>query len=108
MIHCLVRRNFATRGSTPTKYASFSEVLQLQEKQYTGIAYPLQELTKYMAPSVDTSCFQMFSPNHEDIKRAETFFIPSRQHVIDYFVSAVRMDHVPQSSQPEVRSRKSW
>ncbi|XP_060090611.1 GTP-binding protein 8 [Heteronotia binoei] len=102
IINCLLRRQVVARDSTPAKYASFSEVLQLQEKQYTGIASPLQQLTKYMAPGVDTSCFQIFSPSQEDIKRAEAFFIPSRQHIIDYFISAVRMDHIPQLSQPEV------
>ncbi|KAL8190848.1 UNVERIFIED_CONTAM: GTP-binding protein [Gekko kuhli] len=102
MINRLLQLNVVNRGRLQTKYASFSEVLKLQEKQYTGIASPLQELAKYIAPSVDTSCFQIFNPNDEDIKRAETFFIPSRQHIIDYFISAVRMDHAPQLSQPEV------
>ncbi|XP_061484287.1 GTP-binding protein 8 isoform X1 [Rhineura floridana] len=102
MINCLLRRHLATRIRTPTKYASFSEVLQLHEKQFTGVTFPLQELTKYLVSNVDTSCFQIFNPNNDDISRAEIFFISSRQHAIDYFTSAVRMDHVPQLSQPEV------
>ncbi|XP_077198120.1 GTP-binding protein 8 [Paroedura picta] len=101
IINCLLQRNVA-RDRTQTKYASFSEVLQLEEKQYTGIVSPLQELAKYMAPGVNTSCFHIFSPNQKDIKTAEAFFIPSQKHIIDYFISAVRMDHVPQLSQPEV------
>ncbi|XP_054830798.1 GTP-binding protein 8 [Eublepharis macularius] len=101
ILNCLLRKSVVTR-STPCKYASFSEVLQLQEKQYTEITFPLQDLAKYLTPNVDTSCFQIFSPSHDDIKIAEAFFIPSRRHVIDYFISAVRIDHAPQLSQPEV------
>ncbi|XP_061484289.1 GTP-binding protein 8 isoform X2 [Rhineura floridana] len=106
MINCLLRRHLATRIRTPTKYASFSEVLQLHEKQFTGVTFPLQELTKYLVSNVDTSCFQIFNPNNDDISRAEIFFISSRQHAIDYFTSAVRMDHVPQLSQPEGHTKK--
>ncbi|XP_048348442.1 GTP-binding protein 8 [Sphaerodactylus townsendi] len=102
VINCLLRKNVVTSGRTATKYASFSEVLQLQEKQFTGITFPLQDLAKYLTPNMDTSGFQIFNPNHEDIKKAEAFFISSRYHIIDYFVSAVRMDHAPQLSKPEV------
>lgn len=102
MGRCLLQRHTATR--IPTKYASFSEVLQLHEKQFTSITFPLQDLARYLAPNVDTSCFQIFNPNRDDIDRAEMFFVPSREHVIDYFTSAVRMGHVPQISKPEVRS----
>ncbi|XP_053162283.1 GTP-binding protein 8 [Hemicordylus capensis] len=102
MISCLLQRHFATRSKTPTKYASFSEVLQLQEKQFTEISFPLQDLARYLAPNVDRSCFQIFTPSHDDIYRAEMFFVPSREHAIDYFTSAIRMDHTPQSSLPEV------
>lgn len=106
MIRCLLQRHIASR--TPTKYASFSEVLQLHEKQFMSIVFPLQDLARFLAPNVDTSCFQIFNPNHDDISRAEMFFVPSHRHVIDYSTSAVRMDHVPQSSKPEVRSLKVW
>ncbi|XP_062983710.1 GTP-binding protein 8 [Elgaria multicarinata webbii] len=102
MFSCLQRRHLVMKSRIPIKNASFSEVLQLREKQLTRTAFPLQDLAKYMLPNVDTSCFQMFSPNHNDIHRAELLFIPSRQHTIDFFTSAVRMDHVPQLSQPEV------
>lgn len=103
---CLLQRHFASTSRIPTKYASFSEVLQLHEKQFTSITFPLQDLARYLDPNVDTSCFQIFSPNHDDIYSTEMLFIPSREHVIDYFTSAVRMGHVPRSSKPEVRSVK--
>uniref|UniRef100_A0A8D0DII5 GTP-binding protein 8 n=1 Tax=Salvator merianae TaxID=96440 RepID=A0A8D0DII5_SALMN len=102
MMNILLRRYFVTRAKTSTKFASFSEVLPLQEKQFTGIAFPLLEVEKYLAPNLDTSSFHIFSPNHNDISKAEMFFIPSRQHPIDYFTSAVRIDHTPELLQPEV------
>lgn len=108
VIRCLLQRQYVTRSRTPTKYASFSEVLQLKEKQITGLTFPLLDLARYLSPDVDTSCFQIFSPNHNDISKAEMFFVPSREHAIDYVTSAVRMDHTPQSSQPEVKSVKEW
>ncbi|CAI5773004.1 GTP-binding protein 8 [Podarcis lilfordi] len=100
-ISYLLRRHLATRSS-PIKYASFSEVLQLNEKQFTGVAFPLQEMARYLTSNVDTSSFQIFNPNHNEINKAEAFFISTRWHPIDYFTSAVRMDHAPQLSQPEV------
>nr|XP_060626741.1 GTP-binding protein 8 [Anolis sagrei ordinatus]XP_060626742.1 GTP-binding protein 8 [Anolis sagrei ordinatus] len=99
---CLKRRHFVSKSRTPIKYASFSEVQQLQEKQFTGLAYPLQDLEKYLAPNLDTSCFRLFNPNRDDISKGEKFFIPSRENLIDYYSSAVRMDHIPQLSLPEV------
>ncbi|KAF7250811.1 GTP-binding protein 8 [Varanus komodoensis] len=102
VISCPQCRHLVTKSRTPIKYASFSEVLQLEKKQFTGITFPLEDLARFIAPDVDTLCFRMFSPSHEDISRAERLFIPSRTHLIDYFTSAVRMDHVPQQSQPEV------
>ncbi|XP_042312674.1 LOW QUALITY PROTEIN: GTP-binding protein 8 [Sceloporus undulatus] len=101
-ISWLRQRHLVSKSSTPIKYASFSEVQQLQEKQFTGLTFPLQDLEKYLTPNVDTSCFHIFSPNHDDINKAEKFFIQSRQHIIDYYSSAVRMDHIPQLSLPEV------
>ncbi|KAH0625021.1 hypothetical protein JD844_033034 [Phrynosoma platyrhinos] len=106
MISCLWRRHLMSKSRTPIKYASFSEVQQLQEKQFTGLTFPLQDLEKYLAPNVDTSCFHIFSPNRDDINKAEVFFTQSRQHIIDYYSSAVRMDHIPQLSLPEGHTKK--
>ncbi|KAJ6662236.1 hypothetical protein lerEdw1_012399 [Lerista edwardsae] len=80
--------------------------LQLHEKQFTSITFPLQDLATYLASNVDTSCFQIFNPNRDDIYSAEMLFTPSREHVIDYFTSAVRMGHVPRSSKPEGHTKK--
>ncbi|KAJ7320297.1 hypothetical protein JRQ81_019808 [Phrynocephalus forsythii] len=99
----LMRRHLNVNQSrSASKYASFSQVLQLHEKQLIGHAFPLQELARHLAPTVDTSCFYTFQPNYNDISTAEAFFIQSQKHVIDYFTSAVRMDHAPELSQPEV------
>uniref|UniRef100_A0A8D0GI96 GTP-binding protein 8 n=1 Tax=Sphenodon punctatus TaxID=8508 RepID=A0A8D0GI96_SPHPU len=99
--NCLFQRYVAT-GKIPTKNASFSEVLQLQEKKLTGVTFPLQDLEKYLDPSVNTKSFYIFNPSCNDIYRAEAIFRPSDKHVIDYFTSAVRMDHAPQLLPPEV------
>ncbi|XP_029770163.1 GTP-binding protein 8 isoform X3 [Terrapene carolina triunguis] len=99
--NCLLQRHSATWRSS-TKNASFSEVLQLEDKKLTGVVFPLQGLEKYLAPNVNTTSFRTFNPGLDDIHRAEALFKPSGKHVIDYFSSAVRMDHAPQLSQPEV------
>uniref|UniRef100_A0A8C8RBS0 GTP-binding protein 8 n=1 Tax=Pelusios castaneus TaxID=367368 RepID=A0A8C8RBS0_9SAUR len=99
--NCLRRRHSATLRSS-TKNASFSEVLQLEDKKLMGIVFPLQGLEKYLAPDVNTSTFRIFNPSLHDIHRAEALFIPCGKHVIDYFSSAIRMDHTPQLLQPEV------
>ncbi|XP_007426013.1 GTP-binding protein 8 [Python bivittatus] len=98
----VLRRQLMTQSRTPVQYASFSKVQQLHEKQFTAITFPLQDLARFLAPNVDTSSFYVFKPNQEDIHKAEMFFIPSHQHIIDYSISAVRMDHAPQMSEPEV------
>uniref|UniRef100_A0A452J1K2 GTP-binding protein 8 n=2 Tax=Gopherus TaxID=38771 RepID=A0A452J1K2_9SAUR len=99
--NCLLRRHSATWRSSPQN-ASFAEVLQLEDKKLTGVVFPLQGLERYLAPGVNTASFRTFSPSLDDIHRAEALFKPSGRHVIDYFSSAVRMDHAPQLSQPEV------
>ncbi|XP_074856103.1 GTP-binding protein 8 [Carettochelys insculpta] len=95
-------QSHSTTWRSATKNASFSEVLQLEDKKLTGVVFPLQGLEKYLAPGVNTSSFRTFNPSLEDIHRAEVVFKPWGKHVIDYFSSAVRMDHTPQLSQPEV------
>ncbi|CAM4429388.1 unnamed protein product [Caretta caretta] len=98
---CPLRRRSAAWRSA-TKNASVSEVLQLEDKKLTGVVFPLQGLEKYLAPDVNTASFRTFSPSLGDLHRAEGFFKPSGRHVIHYFSSAIRMDHAPQLSQPEV------
>nr|XP_020640689.1 GTP-binding protein 8 isoform X2 [Pogona vitticeps] len=106
LIRYLMLRHFVTKSRTAIKYASFTNVLQLHEKQLIGFTFPLQELARHLDPTVDTSCFYTFKPNYNDISRAEVFFIQSHQHIIDYFTSAVRMDHAPELSQPEGHTKK--
>uniref|UniRef100_A0A2D4P4J7 Uncharacterized protein n=1 Tax=Micrurus surinamensis TaxID=129470 RepID=A0A2D4P4J7_MICSU len=97
----LLQKRLMTQIRTPVQYASFSEVQQLPEKQSTAITFPLQDLAKFLSPNVDKSSFYIFKPNQRDIQTAEVFFIPSKQHIIDYSTSAVRMDHAPEMPEPE-------
>ncbi|KAF3842744.1 hypothetical protein F7725_001593 [Dissostichus mawsoni] len=53
--------------------------------------------------SVDRSQFQHFHPSVEDMMKAETFFLSSPSHKIDYCISAERLDHVPVLNPPELR-----
>ncbi|XP_026537580.1 GTP-binding protein 8 [Notechis scutatus] len=98
----LLQKRLMTQSRTPVQYASFSEVQQLPEKQSIAITFPLQDLAKFLSPNVDKSSFYIFKPNQRDIQTAEMFFIPSKQHIIDYSTSAVRMDHAPEMPEPEV------
>ncbi|XP_013918891.1 PREDICTED: GTP-binding protein 8-like [Thamnophis sirtalis] len=97
----LLQKRLMAQRRTPVQYASFTEVQQLPEKQFTAITFPLQDLAKFLSPNVDRSSFCIFKPNQKDIQTAERFFIPSRQHIIDYSTSAVRMDHAPEMPEPE-------
>lgn len=102
----LLQKRLLAQSRTPVQYASFTEVQQLPEKQFTAITFPLQDLAKFFSPNVDKSSFYIFKPNQKDIQTAEFFFVPSHQHIIDYSTSAVRMDHAPEMSEPEVGSVK--
>ncbi|NXX73562.1 GTPB8 protein, partial [Urocolius indicus] len=82
--------------------SALSQVLQLEQSRRTGIVFPLQKLTRYLAPSVDTERFRLFQPDLASLQRAEAFFRSGRDHAIDYVSSAVRMDHVPPLALPEV------
>ncbi|XP_065429757.1 GTP-binding protein 8 isoform X2 [Chrysemys picta bellii] len=72
--NCLLRRHSATWRSS-TKNASFSEVLQLEDKKLTGVVFPLQGLEKYLASNVNTASFRTFNPGLDDIHRAEVCFV---------------------------------
>ncbi|XP_070606061.1 GTP-binding protein 8 isoform X1 [Erythrolamprus reginae] len=98
----LLQKRLMAQGRTPVQYASFTDVQQLPETQFTAITFPLQDLAKFLSPNVDKSSFYTFKPNQNDIQTAEMFFIPSQRHIIDYSTSAVRMDHAPEMPQPEV------
>lgn len=52
--------------------------------------------------SVDRTQFQLFHPSLEDMVRAEKLFSSSPSHRVDYYASAVRMDHAPPLKEPEV------
>ncbi|XP_029434105.1 GTP-binding protein 8 [Rhinatrema bivittatum] len=83
-------------------YASCQELSRLQAKKLNSVVFPLKELERYLDPSVNKTIFRIFDPSFDEIKKAEKLFKPANKHEIDYFTSAVRMDHAPVLSQPEV------
>ncbi|XP_033864452.3 GTP-binding protein 8-like isoform X2 [Acipenser ruthenus] len=84
------------------KLSSFLEAAKMPEKKLRKLVFPFEDLERHLSSKVNISNFQLFQPRFEDIKRAEMFFTPSKKHKIDYFTSAVRMDHAPLITQSEV------
>nr|XP_015194506.1 PREDICTED: GTP-binding protein 8 isoform X1 [Lepisosteus oculatus]XP_015194507.1 PREDICTED: GTP-binding protein 8 isoform X1 [Lepisosteus oculatus] len=82
--------------------SSFRQAAQMPEKKLQGLVFPFSELESHLSSRVSKTNFQLFQPSFEDIERAEALFSPSKKHKIDYFTSAVRMDHAPVITQPEV------
>lgn len=82
--------------------ASIQQASLLPQRKLQGLLFPFTQLEAYLSRSVDRSLFQLFQPSMEDICRAEKLFSPSPSHKIDYRSSAVRMEHTPTLSQPEV------
>lgn len=90
----------------------FAEVLRLPKDQVTKLVFPLQDLQRHLVQD-SKSCFHLniFDPKLEDISRAESFFTATATNHIDYVSSAVRLDHAPNLSRPEVRLAndiRSW
>ncbi|XP_008069288.1 GTP-binding protein 8 isoform X3 [Carlito syrichta] len=82
---------------------TLAEVLQLPKKQLTKLLYPLQELERHLAPDTGPDLhLRIFDPSLEDIARAESIFTATVRNRIDYLSSAVRIDHAPDLSRPEV------
>ncbi|XP_033864454.2 GTP-binding protein 8-like isoform X3 [Acipenser ruthenus] len=82
------------------RYAN--KAAKMPEKKLRKLVFPFEDLERHLSSKVNISNFQLFQPRFEDIKRAEMFFTPSKKHKIDYFTSAVRMDHAPLITQSEV------
>ncbi|KAE8621330.1 hypothetical protein XENTR_v10004770 [Xenopus tropicalis] len=89
-------------GRRAASYASIKEVAKLQEKKMSNILFPILGLEKYLSPNVDKKHFRLFDPSLEQMAKAEELFRPSDKHQIDYVTSAIRMDHAPGLTQPEV------
>ncbi|XP_069492104.1 GTP-binding protein 8 isoform X2 [Ambystoma mexicanum] len=87
---------------TSSTFALFEEVSQLPESQKNSIVFPIKNLERFLSPSAKRTNFKVFDPSFKDIQKAEQFFKPSAKHQIDYFISAVRMDHAPELVAPEV------
>ncbi|KAG3271463.1 hypothetical protein H1C71_024264, partial [Ictidomys tridecemlineatus] len=73
------------------------------KKQLTKLVYPLQELEQHLVPDSRPDLhLRVFDPSLEDISRAESVFASSARNRIEYVSSAVRLDHAPDLSRPEV------
>lgn len=84
---------------------TFAEVLQLPKRQLTKLVYPLQELEQHLVPDSRSDLhLRVFDPSLEDLSRAESVFTSSARNRIEYISSAVRLDHAPDLSRPEVRA----
>ncbi|KAG8450121.1 hypothetical protein GDO86_002663 [Hymenochirus boettgeri] len=82
--------------------AAFQEVSKLQEKKKNKLLFPIKDLEMYLSPDFHKTNSRLFDPSLDQIAKAEEIFRPSEKHMIDYFTSAIRMDHVPSLTQPEV------
>ncbi|KAM9487046.1 GTP-binding protein 8 isoform 1-T3 [Clarias gariepinus] len=82
--------------------ASLRRVSLLPEKKRLGLLDPFRSLESHLSPQVDKTRFKLFQPNLEAMEWAERLFTPSPKHQIVYSSSAVRIDHMPELSQPEV------
>ncbi|XP_053482634.1 GTP-binding protein 8 isoform X2 [Ictalurus furcatus] len=82
--------------------ASLRRVSLLPEKKRLGLLYPFSILEAHLSRQVDKTRFQLFQPDLEALESAERLFTPSPKHQIVYSSSAVRIDHMPELTQPEV------
>lgn len=84
------------------KLSSVHTISKLTTKKLKSIIFPLKDLEQYLVKNANKLNSHLFAPSFEDIAAAEQFFVPSKSHIIDYFTSAVRIDHAPVTVQPEV------
>ncbi|XP_056145935.1 GTP-binding protein 8 [Lampris incognitus] len=84
------------------KLASLQKASQLPQRKLQELLHPFSKLEPYLDRSVDRTQFQLFFPSLEDMVKAEKLFHASPFHRIDYLTSAVRVDHAPKLTQPEV------
>lgn len=84
------------------KLASLRCVSLLPENQRVGLLYPFNSLEVHLSQQVDKTLFHLFQPDLEALECAERLFTPSPKHQIVYSSSAVRLDNVPNFTQPEV------
>ncbi|NXG06298.1 GTPB8 protein, partial [Sakesphorus luctuosus] len=82
--------------------AALAQVLRLERIRRTAILFPLQQLERYLAPGAYTEPFHLFEPGLAALQRAEELFRSGQGHTIDYVSSAVRTDHAPPPTMPEV------
>ncbi|XP_004706457.1 GTP-binding protein 8 isoform X2 [Echinops telfairi] len=96
----------ATRKRGSRVYSTsqaFGEVLGLPSRQFTKLVFPLQELSRHLAPDSGHNLhLRIFDPSLEDLARADHLFTTTARHRIEYVSSAVRLDHAPDLLRPEV------
>ncbi|XP_034514307.1 GTP-binding protein 8 isoform X4 [Ailuropoda melanoleuca] len=84
-------------------FQTFAEVLRLPTRQMMKLAFPLQELQRQLTPDSRLHLHvKTFDPSLEDISKAESVFMTTGRNRIEYVSSAVRLDHAPDLSHPEV------
>ncbi|KAK1169949.1 GTP-binding protein 8-like [Acipenser oxyrinchus oxyrinchus] len=81
------------------KLSSFLEAAKMPKKKLRKLVFPFEDLERHLSSKVNTSNLQLFLPRFDDIKMAEML---TKKQKIDYFTSAVRMDHAPLITQSEV------
>ncbi|XP_035984497.1 GTP-binding protein 8-like [Fundulus heteroclitus] len=84
------------------KLASLQKATSLPPRKMQSLLYPFSGLEVHLDRSVDRMQFQLFHPSVEDMMEAEKLYCSSPTHKIDYHISAVRLDHAPALTQPEV------
>lgn len=85
--------------------ASLRRVALLPDNKRQGILYPFSSLEAHLSRQEDKTQFHLFQPDLEALVCAERLFTPSPKHQIVYSASAVRIDHMPKRTQPEVRGK---
>ncbi|TSQ01561.1 GTP-binding protein 8 [Bagarius yarrelli] len=99
LLHSCVRLT-STRQSH--ELASVRRVTLLPENKRLSLLYPFSSLEAHLSQQIDKTQFYLFQPDLEALEFAERFFTPSPKHQIVYSSSAVRLDHMPELTQPEV------
>ncbi|KAK3542878.1 hypothetical protein QTP70_006134 [Hemibagrus guttatus] len=82
--------------------ASLRQVSLLPERKRLGLLYPFSSLEEHLSRQVDKTPFHLFQPELGALECAERLFTPSPKHQILYSSSAVRTEHMPDLTQPEV------
>lgn len=81
---------------------SLQQVRVLPQAKRQGVLFPFSNVERLLVAGVERGDFLLFQPSEELLLRAETLFISTRSHTIQYSTSAIRVDHAPHTHTPEV------